>query len=77
MLAVKQLIPLFYLKCCFSNNFLNVTDDKFEFQVNESRTFEEIAGLDVMNDILDETSVAFFRERLRKVNVIDELYEML
>ena len=29
-----------------------------------------------MNDIPDGTTVAFFRERLRKANVIDELFEM-
>ena len=29
-----------------------------------------------MNDIHDATTVAFFRERLRKANVIDELFEM-
>ena len=29
-----------------------------------------------MNDIPDATTVAFFRERLRKANVIDELFEM-
>ena len=30
----------------------------------------------VMNDIPDATTVALFRERLRKANVIDELFEM-
>ena len=29
-----------------------------------------------MNDIPDATTVAFFRERLRNANVIDELFEM-
>ena len=29
-----------------------------------------------MNDIPDATTVAFFRERLRKANVIDELFKM-
>ena len=29
-----------------------------------------------MNDIPDATTVAFFRERLRKANIIDELFEM-
>ena len=29
-----------------------------------------------MNDIPDATTVAFFRERLRKANVIDELFEI-
>ncbi len=54
----------------------NLSDDEVEFQVNDRRTFEEFVGLRVMNDIPDVTTVAFFRERLRKVNVIDELFEM-
>jgi len=29
-----------------------------------------------MNDILDATTVVFFRERLREANVIDELFEL-
>ena len=47
-----------------------------EFQVNDRRTYEEFVGLGVINDIPDATTVAFFRECLRKANVIDELFEM-
>jgi len=44
--------------------------------VNDRRSFEEIVGLCVMNSIPDATTVAFFRERLRKAGVIEELFEM-
>ena len=54
----------------------NLSDEEVEFQVNDRRSFEEFVGLGVMNDIPDATTVAFFRERLRKANVIDELFEM-
>ncbi|MCT4367841.1 MAG: IS5 family transposase, partial [Synechococcaceae cyanobacterium MAG-AL2] len=47
-----------------------------EFQVNDRRSFEEFVGLGVMNNIPDATTVAFFRERLRKAGVIEELFEM-
>jgi len=53
-----------------------LSDDEVEFQINDRRTFEEFVGLGVMNGIRDATTVAFFRERLRKANVIDELFEM-
>ena len=49
----------------------NLSDEEVEFQVNDRRSFEEFVGLGVMNDIPDVTTVAFFRERLRKANVID------
>ena len=54
----------------------NLSDDEVEFQANDRRSFEEFVGLGVMNDIPDATTVAFFRERLRKANVTDELFEM-
>jgi len=44
--------------------------------VNDRRSFEEFVGLGVMNSIPDATPVAFFRERLRKAGVIEELFEM-
>ena len=53
----------------------NLSDDETEFQVNDRRSFEEFVGLGVMNDISDATTLAFFRERLRKAGVIEELFE--
>ncbi|WP_225875627.1 transposase [Cyanobium sp. NS01] len=44
--------------------------------VNDRRSFEEFVGLGVMNSIPDATTVAFFRERLRKTGVIEEIFEM-
>ena len=54
----------------------NLSDEEVKFQVNDRRSFEGFVGLCVMIDIPDATTVAFFRERLRKANVIDELFEM-
>ena len=54
----------------------NLSDEEIEFQVNDRGSFEEFVGLDVMDDIPDATTVAFFRDRLRKAIVIDELFEM-
>ena len=42
----------------------------------DHHSFEEFADLDVMNDSPDATTLAFFRERLRKAGVIEELFEM-
>ena len=53
-----------------------LSDEEVELQVYDRRSFEDFVGLGVMNDISDATTVAFFRERLRKANVIDELFEM-
>jgi IS5 family transposase len=50
--------------------------DELEFQVNDRRSFEEFVGLRVRNSIPDATTVAFFRERLRKAGVIEKLFEL-
>ena len=60
----------------FLQQLFNLSDEEVEFQVNDMRSFEEFVGLGVMNDIPDATTVAFFRERLRKANVTDELFKM-
>jgi IS5 family transposase len=54
----------------------NLSDLELEFQVNDRRSFEEFVGLGVMNSIPDATTVAFFRDRLLKAGVIEELFEM-
>ncbi|MCX5944126.1 MAG: transposase [Cyanobacteria bacterium] len=54
----------------------NLSDEELEFQVNDRRSFEEFIGLGVMNNIADATTVALFRERLRKAGVIEALFEM-
>lgn len=54
----------------------NLSDQELEFQVNDRRSFENFVGLGVMNSIPDATTVAFFRDRLLKAGVIEELFEM-
>ena len=58
----------------FHGRHFILSGDEVEFQVNDRRSFEEFVGLGAMNDIPDATTVAFFRERLRNANVIDELF---
>jgi len=72
----KRIDPLILYKMLFLQQLFNLSEEEVEFQVNERRSFEEFVGLGVMNDIPDATTVALFRERLRKANVIDELFEM-
>ena len=73
----KRIDPLVLFKMLVLQQLFNLSDEEIEFQVNDRRSFEEFIGLGVMNDIPDATTVAFFRERLRKADVIDELFEKL
>ena len=72
----KRIDPLILFKMLVLQQLFNLSDEELEFQVNDRRSFEEFIGLGVMNDIPDATTVAFFRERLRKAGVIKELFEM-
>ncbi|MCP9808675.1 IS5 family transposase [Cyanobium sp. HWJ4-Hawea] len=72
----KRIDPLVLFKMLVLQQLFNLSDDELEFQVNDRRSFEEFVGLGVMNSIPDATTVAFFRERLRKAGVIEELFEM-
>jgi len=71
----RRIDPLILFKMLVLQQFFNLSDDDTEFQVNDRRSFEEFVSLVVMNDILDATTIAFFRERLRKVGVIEELFK--
>jgi IS5 family transposase len=68
--------PLILFKMPILQEFFKLNDQELEFQVNNRRYFEEFVGLGVMNSIPDATTVAFFRDRLLKSGVIEELFEM-
>jgi IS5 family transposase len=71
----KRIDPLILFKMLVLQQLFNLSDEELEFQVNDRRSFEEFIGLGVMNSIPDATTVAFFRERLRKAGVIEELFD--
>ena len=68
----KRIDPLILFKMLILQQLFNLSDEELEFQVNDRRSFEEFVGLGVMNNIPDATTIAFFRERLRKAEVIEE-----
>ena len=72
----KRIDPLILFKMLVLQQLFNLSDEEIEFQVNDRRSFEAFVGLGVMNDIPDVTTVAFFRERLRKAGVIEVLFEI-
>ncbi len=72
----KWIDPLILFKMLVLQQLFNLSDEELEFQVNDRRSFEESIGLGVMNNIPDATTIAFFRERLRKAGVIEELFEL-
>jgi IS5 family transposase len=72
----KKIDPMILFKMLILQQLFKLSDEENEFQVNDRRSCEEFIGLGVMNNIPDATTIAFFRERLRKAEVIEELAEM-
>ena len=72
----KRIDPLILFKMLILQQLFNLSDEEVEFQVNDRRSFEKFVGLDVTSKVPDATTVAFFRERLRKAGVIEETFEM-
>ena len=72
----KRIDPLILFKMLVLQQLFNLSDQELEFQVNDRRSFENFVGLGVMNSIPDATTVAFFRDRLLKAGVIEDLFEM-
>jgi len=72
--AVVELIPWESFRPLLDQGY--VLERKSNAGRNDRRSFEEFVGLGVMHTIPDAITVAFFRERLRKAGVIEELFEM-
>ena len=72
----KRIDPLILFKMLVLQQLFNLSDQELEFQVNDKRSLENFVGPGVMNSIPDTTTVAFFRDRLLKAGVIEELFEM-
>lgn len=72
----KRIDPVILFEMLILQELFNLSDEELEFQVNDRRAFEEFVGLGVINNIPDSTTITFFRERLRKAGVIEELFEM-
>ncbi|MGC6481982.1 MAG: transposase [Synechococcus sp.] len=68
--GLKRIDPLIL------QQLFNLSDEEVEFQLNNRRSFKEFVGLGGMNSIPDAITIAFFRERLQKAEVIEELFEM-
>ena len=70
LVSAEELLAGSIWSAKLQQQLFNLRDEDLEFQVNGRRSFEEFFGLGVMNSIPDAKTVAFFRESLRKAEVI-------
>ncbi len=50
--------------------------DELKFQFNHRRNLVEFVGIGLMSVFLDATTIAFLREKLRKAEVLEKLFEL-
>jgi IS5 family transposase len=72
----KRIDPLILFKVLVLQQLFNNSDEELEFHVDERRSFEKFVGFGVMILIPQSTTDAFFREGLRKANLIEKLFEL-
>ena len=72
---MQRIEPLILFKTQVLQQLFILNDKDLSFQVNVRYSFEEFYGLSAKNSILDTSTVAFIRERLRKAGVIEGLLE--
>ena len=69
----KSIDPLILFKMLVLQQLDTLSDEELEFRINDGPSVEEFVDLGVMNSLLDAIKIAFFRERLRRGGVIEEL----
>jgi len=58
----RRINPLILFKMPVLQQLFNLSDDDTEFQIKDRRSFEEFAGLGVINDIPDATTIPFLEK---------------
>jgi hypothetical protein len=70
----KGIDRLIRFKMLILKQLFSLGDQEIEVQANVRCFFAEFVGLGVMENFPDATTIAFFRERLRKDQVIEDLF---
>ena len=71
----KSFDVILMFKLLIIQTLYNISDVQLEFQVRDRLTFMRFLGLDVASQIPDATTIWLFREKLKKLNLIDKLFD--
>jgi IS5 family transposase len=65
------------LKCLMLCKWFNLSDPGMEEQVNDRISFRRFVGLQAQEAAPDETTMVYFRERLREASLFEMLFERM
>ena len=52
----------------------NLSDDQIEYQIRDRFSFMRFLGLQIKNRVPDAKTICLFREHLKELNLVDEMF---
>jgi transposase, IS5 family len=71
----KAIDELVLFKLLIIQQLYNLSDEELEYQTHDRSSFRRFLGFESADEVPDATTVWLFRQRLRKAELIEELFE--
>lgn len=71
----KAIDELVLFKLLIIQQLYNLSDEELEYQTHDRSSFRRFLGFEATDEVPDATTVWLFRQRLRKADLIEELFE--
>ena len=73
--GAKPIDVVLMLKILVLQHLNNLSDDRIEYQIRDRLSFMRFLGLHIESRVPDAKTIWLFRERLKELNLIEELFE--
>ena len=73
--GAKPIDAVLMFKILVLQQLNNLSDDRIEYQIRDRLSFMRFLGLQIESRVPDAKTIWLFRERLKEVNLIEELFE--
>ena len=73
--GAKPIDVVLMLKILVLQHLNNLSDDRIEYQIRDRLSFMRFLGLQIESRVPDAKTIWLFRERLKELNLIEELFE--
>jgi IS5 family transposase len=73
--GAKPIDAVLMFKILVLQQLNNLSDDRIEYQIRDRLSFMRFLGLQIESRVPDAKTIWLFRERLKELNLIEELFE--
>ena len=73
--GAKPIDVLLMFKILVLQQLNNLSDDRIEYQIRDRLSFMRFLGLQIESRVPDAKTIWLFRERLKELNLVEELFE--